>query len=143
MAVEGTTPASPVPIEDLTKITTSACEDALKTAEGYEHDKVGQWNSQIINTILQALITATAPSDSSTPAPYRFTVNSTIVQQGHIDKDAAAEGTQGNAGKRGMHSASGAFWDVNRDGMWTFKYPGAEEKGLDIVVSVTWFAVTP
>jgi hypothetical protein len=40
-----------------------------------------------------------------------------------------------------MHSASGAFWDVNRDGMWTFKYPGAEERGLDIVVSVTWFSV--
>lgn len=68
-------------------------------------------------------------------------MNSTIVQQGVIDKTAAAEGTQSNAGKRGMHSASGAFWDVNRDGMWTFKYPGAEERGLEVVVSVTWFAM--
>lgn len=93
------------------------------------------------NTVLKALIAATAPSDSSKPAPYRFTVNSTIVQQGVIDKTAAAEGTQSNAGKRGMHSASGAFWDVNRDGMWTFKYPGAEARGLDVVVSVTWFAM--
>ena len=68
-------------------------------------------------------------------------MNSTIVQQGVIDKSAASEGAQSNAGKRGMHSASGAYWDVNRDGMWTFKYPGAEERGLDVVVSVTWFAM--
>ncbi|KAJ6150886.1 dynein light chain (Tctex1) [Penicillium chermesinum] len=120
---------------------TPACDKALQSATEYEHSKVGDWNSQIINTVLKALIAATAPSGSSKPAPYRFTVNSTIVQQGVIDKTAAADGAQGNAGKRGMHSASGAFWDVNRDGMWTFKYPGAEERGLDVVVSVTWFAL--
>ena len=63
------------------------------------------------------------------------------MQQGLVDKSSAADGEAGNAGKRGLHSAAGAFWDVNRDGMWTFKYPGGEEKGLDVVVSVTWFAV--
>lgn len=68
-------------------------------------------------------------------------MNSTIVQQGLVDKSAAADSHSGNVGKRGLHSAAGAFWDVNRDGMWTFKYPGAEEKGLDVVLSVTWFAV--
>lgn len=51
------------------------------------------------------------------------------------------EGSTNDTGKRGMHSASGAFWDVNRDGMWTFKYPSAEERGLDVVISVTWFAL--
>ncbi|CAG8074429.1 unnamed protein product [Penicillium olsonii] len=114
---------------------------ALQTSKGYEHDNVGNWNSQIINTVLKALITATAPSEASKPPPFRFTVNSTIVQQGVIDESAAADGALSNAGKRGMHSASGAFWDVNRDGMWTFKYTGAEERGLDVVVCVTWFAV--
>ncbi|GAB1193224.1 hypothetical protein APSETT444_002427 [Aspergillus pseudonomiae] len=141
MAVETAPTSSPVPIADLTKIASEACDSALNGVEGYEHTKVGEWNSQIINTILKALITATAPSAPSTAAPYRFTVNSTIVQQGLIDKSAAAEGAASNTGKRGMHSASGAFWDVNRDGMWTFKYPGADERGLDVVVSVTWFAV--
>lgn len=68
-------------------------------------------------------------------------MNSTIVQQGLVDKSSAADGEAGNAGKRGLHSAAGAFWDVNRDGMWTFKYPGGEEKGLGVVVSVAWFAV--
>ncbi|KAL4905756.1 hypothetical protein BDW74DRAFT_151960 [Aspergillus multicolor] len=140
MAVENT-PATPVPIAELTKIATEACDSALGQADGYEHTQVGTWNSQIINSILKALITATTPSTPSTPPPYRFTVNSTIVQQGLIDKTAAADGSAANTGKRGMHSASGAFWDVNRDGMWTFKYPGADAKGLDVVVSVTWFAL--
>ncbi|PWY81846.1 hypothetical protein BO70DRAFT_362282 [Aspergillus heteromorphus CBS 117.55] len=142
MAVETAPPSSPVPIPELTKIATEACDTSLKDATEYEHTKVGEWNSQIINSILKALITATAPTTPSTAPPYRFTVNSTIVQQGLIDKSAAADGAAGNAGKRGMHSASGAFWDVNRDGMWTFKYPGAEERGLDVVVSVTWFALS-
>ncbi|RAL00306.1 dynein light chain Tctex-type family protein [Aspergillus ibericus CBS 121593] len=141
MAVDAATPSSPVPIPELTKIATEACDTALNEVTEYEHTKVGEWNSQIINTILKSLITATAPSTPSTPPPYRFTVNSTIVQQGLIDKSAAADGAASNTGKRGMHSASGAFWDVNRDGMWTFKYPGAEERGLDVVVSVTWFAL--
>ncbi|KAE8164649.1 Tctex-1 [Aspergillus tamarii] len=141
MAVETAPTSSPVPIADLTKIASEACDSALNGVEGYDHAKVGEWNSQIINTILKALISATAPSTPSAAAPYRFTVNSTIVQQGLIDKSAAAEGAASNTGKRGMHSASGAFWDVNRDGMWTFKYPGADERGLDVVLSVTWFAV--
>lgn len=68
-------------------------------------------------------------------------MNSTIVQQGVIDPSVAADGALSNAGKRGMHSASGAFWDVNRDGMWTFKYTGAEDRGMDVVVCVTWFSV--
>ncbi|CBF87699.1 protein tctexA [Aspergillus nidulans FGSC A4] len=140
MAVE-TSPATPVPVAELTKIATEACDSALDKADGYDHAQVGKWNSEIINSILKALIAATTPSTLSTPPPYRFTVNSTIVQQGLIDKSAAADGSAANTGKRGMHSASGAFWDVNRDGMWTFKYPGADAKGLDVVVSVTWFAL--
>jgi hypothetical protein len=28
-----------------------ACDSALKSAEGYEHAKVGEWNSQIIVSI--------------------------------------------------------------------------------------------
>ncbi|KAL2832030.1 Tctex-1 [Aspergillus cavernicola] len=139
MAVEAA--PTPVPIADLTIIATEACDSALGQSDGYEHTQVGTWNSEIINSILKALITATTPSTSSAAPPYRFTVNSTIVQQGLIDKSSAADGSAANTGKRGMHSASGAFWDVNRDGMWTFKYLGAEAKGLDVVVSVTWFAL--
>ncbi|QKX56120.1 uncharacterized protein TRUGW13939_03220 [Talaromyces rugulosus] len=139
MAVESGPAAFPVPPAELSKIATEACDAALKSSEGYDHLLVASWNSAIINSVLKDLIVATTPDQNSTPPPYRFTVNSTIVQQGVIDK-AAAGGSE-EVGKRGMHSASGAFWDVNRDGMWTFKYPGAEERGLDVVVSVTWFAM--
>ena len=41
-----------------------------------------------------------------------------------------------------MHTASGAYWDVTRDGMWTFKFPGAEQKGMDLVLSVVWFGTS-
>ncbi|KAH8693283.1 Tctex-1 [Talaromyces proteolyticus] len=140
MAVEPAAPSAfPVPPAELSKIATEACDAALKTSEGYDHLAVSSWNSAIINSVLKGLIAATTP-DQKSPPPYRFTVNSTIVQQGVIDK--AAAGGSDDVGKRGMHSASGAFWDVNRDGMWTFKYPGAEERGLDVVVSVTWFAMS-
>ncbi|KAJ5562173.1 hypothetical protein N7461_000934 [Penicillium sp. DV-2018c] len=163
MTAEGS--SAPIPIEDLTKIANEACNNALPDTQRYDHENVGSWNSQIIvstttllrlrmitmtvltvfflsqNTILKALIAATAPTEASKPPPYRFTVNSTIVQQGVIDESVAQGGALSNAGKRGMHSASGAFWDVNRDGMWTFKYAGAEERGMDVVVCVTWFAV--
>jgi hypothetical protein len=50
MAVEKG-PVSPIPIPELTKIATDACDTALKSAEGYEHAKVGEWNSQIIVSI--------------------------------------------------------------------------------------------
>lgn len=93
------------------------------------------------NYILKQLITATTPAEAITGPPYRFTVNSTIVQQGVIDKSQLTNGSGGDIGQRGMHSASGAYWDVNRDGMWTFKYPAGAERGLDVVVSVTWFAM--
>lgn len=40
-----------------------------------------------------------------------------------------------------MHSASGAYWNNEKDGMWSHKYEGGESKGMDVVVSVMWIAV--
>lgn len=40
-----------------------------------------------------------------------------------------------------MHSATGAYWDEKKDGMWTFKYDGGEGKGLDVVVMLIWIAI--
>ena len=42
--------------------------------------------------------------------------------------------------KRGMHSASGAYWNNEKDGMWNFKYEKAESKGFDVVLSVLWIS---
>jgi hypothetical protein len=77
-------------------------------------------------------------------------VNSTIIQ--HLsdprsagsEEGAPAEGAgeaQKSVGRRGMHSASGAYWNNERDGMWSFKYEGGESKGMDIVVSIMWIGV--
>ena len=43
-------------------------------------------------------------------------------------------------GKRGMHSATGAFWNNERDGMWSHKYE-EEGKGFDVVISVIWISI--
>jgi hypothetical protein len=61
------------------------------------------------------------------------------------EKEGAGEGVKGTSsskvGRRGMHSASGAYWNNERDGMWSYKYEGGEGKGMDIVVSVMWIGV--
>jgi dynein light chain Tctex-type 1 len=59
---------------------------------------------------------------------YKYIVNSTIIQH--------AAGVDG--GRRGMHAASGAYWNNEKDGMWSFKYEAAEGKGLDVVVGIIW-----
>jgi hypothetical protein len=69
-------------------------------------------------------------------------VNSTIVQHAPPTKSDSGSGNPVEfAGKRGMHSASGAFWNNEKDGMWSYKYPGAEDKGLDVVVCILWFSI--
>ena len=44
-------------------------------------------------------------------------------------------------GRRGMHSASGAYWNNEKDGMWNFKYEKAESKGFDVVLSILWISI--
>jgi len=40
-----------------------------------------------------------------------------------------------------MHSATGAYWNNETDGMWSFKYEGGDKRGMDVVVSIIWVAV--
>lgn len=40
-----------------------------------------------------------------------------------------------------MHSAIGAYWNNERDGTWNYKWEGAETRGMDVVVCVTWIGV--
>jgi hypothetical protein len=64
-------------------------------------------------------------------------VNSTIIQ--HTAPSSAAATEAGEApGRRGMHSAAGAYWNNEKDGMWSFKYEGGEKRGMDVVVMVMW-----
>lgn len=113
------------------------------------------------NSILNALISESTPANSQ-PA-HKFVVNSTIVQhlvptsalnkpkggsdtkhdEPHISTSDSPTGTDGkpHVGRRGMHSATQAFWNEKSDGMWSFKYDGGEGKGMDVVISVIWIAI--
>ncbi|KAK0614996.1 Tctex-1 [Bombardia bombarda] len=150
---------SPLPLKRLEQITTDACSSTLEGAEFYEHPKTKQWNEAIIQKILKAVLSEATPSGATAPA-YKFAANSIIVQ--HVvptsqlnkttststDTSAAAATTEdsttpakkGQAGRRGMHSATGGYWNEKTDGMWSFKFDG-EEKGLDVVVMLIWIAL--
>ncbi len=84
------------------------------------------------NHILTDLVAAVPPQS------YKFAVNSTIIQ--HEPTRA------GGAAKRGMHAASGAFWNSEKDGSWSFKYDGekasheGQARAFDVVISVLWIA---
>ncbi|KAF2157152.1 dynein light chain, cytosolic [Myriangium duriaei CBS 260.36] len=134
---------SPVSETRLKQIATDACDSALSKASIYTHADTEQWNGAIINSILQALISESKPS-ADAHTPYKFAVNSTIIQ--HL-QDPKPAGTDSEAtgerkvGRRGMHSAAGAYWNNEKDGMWSFKYEGGEAKGMDVVVSIIWIAI--
>ncbi|KOS20335.1 Dynein light chain Tctex-type [Escovopsis weberi] len=170
----------PVAFNRLKQIATDVCNNAIGTAEFYDHSKTEQWNSAIISSMLKAVISESTPQGSAAPA-YKFACNSTIVQhlvptsslnkarggtdtkteQPHVSTSsesddagsagsttanasaAAATSTDGkpHVGRRGMHSATGAYWDEKKDGMWTFKYGGGEGKGMDVVIMLIWIAI--
>lgn len=37
-----------------------------------------------------------------------------------------------------MHSATGAYWNNETDGIWTYKWDGVDKSGCDVVISVIW-----
>ncbi|OQO02897.1 hypothetical protein B0A48_11180 [Cryoendolithus antarcticus] len=122
---------SPIPLATLTDLAASACSSALSTATSYTHADTQSQNERIINTLLQSLISATTSSETSevSTGQYKFAVTSTIIQ--HLE-GREAEG-EGKLEKRGMHSASGAYWNSERDGMWSYKWEGGEGRRMDVV----------
>lgn len=107
--------------------------------------------------MLKSIISESSPP-GGTPQ-YKYAINSTIIQHlvptSSLNKPKAvpsdtesseqteATGTDGkpHVGRRGMHSATGAFWNEKTDGMWSYKYEGGDSKGLDVVISVIWISL--
>jgi dynein light chain Tctex-type 1 len=79
----------------------------------------------------------TTTNEGETAPAYKFIVNSTIIQ--HSTSPSTSETS--SAGRRGMHSAAGAYWNNEKDGMWSYKYEGGEAKGMDVVLMVMWVAM--
>lgn len=140
----------PIPTTRLTDIANDACDSAFQSATTYEHASTSSWNTTIINTILQNLISES--SHSSQQPLYKFAVTSTIIQHtaphsSPVEDGASNDGSQvaiggeSTVGRRGMHSASGAYWNNEKDGMWNFKYEKAESKGFDVVLSILWISI--
>merc|ERR1711900_24443 len=155
MASSSATP--PISYTRLKQIANDACQSALGSAEFYEHAKTEAWNTTIINSILRSLISESSPA-GGTPS-FKYAVNSTIIQhlvptsslnRAKATQESAASKAEDGAtstdgkphvGRRGMHSATGAYWNEKTDGMWSFKYEGGENKGLDVVISVIWISI--
>ncbi|KAI1402940.1 Tctex-1 [Hypoxylon fuscum] len=155
---------TPISTTRLKQIAMDACQSAIGSADYYEHSKVEGWNATIINSILRAIISESTPSGTQTPG-HKYVVNSTIVQ--HLvptsalnkprggsevkeespristsdSSNATATDGKPHVGRRGMHSATQAFWNEKTDGMWSFKYDGGEGKGMDVVISVIWIGI--
>ncbi len=119
--------------------------------------------------MLRSLISESSPPGGQ--PNYKFAVNSTIVQHlvpssvlsklhsqaaspeaasesaepstttGHVKTEATSTDGKPHVGRRGMHSATGAYWNEKTDGMWSYKYEGGESKGLDVVISVIWVGI--
>ncbi|KAF2100497.1 dynein light chain, cytosolic [Rhizodiscina lignyota] len=137
-------PTPPLSETRLRQIATDACESTLGSQSEYVHSSTPSWNSSIINKILEALISETAPARKDQPPAWKFCVNSTIIQHpeavraGEEDDEDEKEGK--GRGKRGMHAASGAYWNNEKDGMWNFKFQGEEQLGMDVVVTIMWIS---
>ena len=149
---------SPIPLTRLAEITDDAITSTLHSATAYDHASTSSWNTNIINALLKKLIdesstpsTADESTSAESAAPkYKFCVNSTIIQNlsdpspakpSSLDGDETVNGKESSLGRRGMHSASGAYWNNEKDGMWSHKYQDQGEKGMDVVVSVMWIGV--
>ncbi|QIW97482.1 hypothetical protein AMS68_003000 [Peltaster fructicola] len=147
---------TPISTTRLRQICNDACDAALSTVSVYSHQETPGWNQAIINRILQSVISESKSPEETEPT-YKFAVNSTIIQhlsdprpagtststQTGADNESVSLGSDSSkkVGRRGMHSASGAFWNNEKDGMWSHKYEGGEGKGMDIVISIIWIAV--
>lgn len=76
---------------------------------------------------------------------YKFAVTSTIIQHTSLPPQSSSDDKEAgevNVGeRRGMHSATGAYWNNEKDGMWSHKFE-EERKGFDVVISVIWISNT-
>eukprot|EP00842_Homolaphlyctis_polyrhiza_P001498 jgi/Hompol1/2349/HPOL_005958-RA len=91
----------------------NSIETTIQNA-AYHHNKVGQWNSNIVEQSLKRL--------TGLNKPFKYIVTCTIMQ-----KNGA-----------GLHSASSCYWDNSSDGSTTYKY---DSKTMYIIVNVFGLAI--
>lgn len=90
----------------------AAIKEAIESVIGgntYQHNKVNQWSSSIMDNCLQQLV--------KLQKPFKYIVTCVVVQ-----KNGA-----------GVHTASSCFWDNTTDGSCTVRW---ENKTMYCIVSV-------
>ncbi|KAI9776442.1 MAG: hypothetical protein M1839_009553 [Geoglossum umbratile] len=111
-------------------------------------------NSTIIQHLLpspipkpgQSVATSTDPKPEQSQPASSASEGEAVIKSEPGAKSDPGTVTQGQpvgkgVGRRGMHSATGAYWNNEKDGMWSFKYEDAAGRGMDVVVSVIWIAI--
>jgi len=92
-----------------------------------------QYKLAINSTIVQH----TVPSASSLSSSAGTSTDANVEQQ---EGGASSDKKKGPAGRRGMHSATGGYWNEKTDGMWSYKYEG-DERGFDVVIMLIWIGI--
>lgn len=100
-------------VEDVNNIIKDSIDHTLQSAE-YQHNKVAQWTSNIVEQALKRL--------TSLNKPFKYIVTAIIMQ-----KNGA-----------GLHTASSCFWDNTSDGSCTVRW---ENKTMYCIVSVYGLAI--
>lgn len=100
-------------------------------------------NSTIIQHSSDPSPTSTS-SHTQTPLPDRtdaLGANEASARDADTPINAGAgsvnRAAESDRGRRGMHSATGAFWNSETDGMWSWKY---EHKVMEVVINVLWIS---
>jgi hypothetical protein len=100
----------------------------------------------VTSTIIQHLLPTAALRKKLPASATEGGANGTATTNGDgaaeaEESEAAAAAKGGFSGRRGMHSATGAFWNNDKDGLWNYKYESGEGKGLDVVVTIIWISM--
>jgi len=100
-------------VEEVMAIIKESIENTCQN-QSYQHAKVAQWNSNIVEQTLKKL--------SELNKPFKYLVTCVIMQ-----KNGA-----------GLHTANSCFWDNSSDGSATYKY---DSKTMYVIVSVFGLAI--
>lgn len=80
------------------------------------------------------------PTSSSLGSTGTDTANVKTEKEEDAKAATPTEKKKGPAGRRGMHSATGGYWNEKTDGMWSYKYEG-DERGFDVVIMLIWIGI--
>ncbi|EDQ92428.1 uncharacterized protein MONBRDRAFT_19126 [Monosiga brevicollis MX1] len=95
-------------VEDVSAIIKESIDQSIGQSS-YQHSKVNQWTSNVVEQCLKRL--------TGLGKPFKYIVHCVILQ-----KNGA-----------GLHTASSCFWDNSTDGSCTIRW---ENKTMHVIVSV-------